>query len=254
MSELFGVEGKVALVTGGSRGIGRMIARGLVAGGAPVYITSRTGSEETAHELSKEGRCLPLKADLSKESGIRALTAELRSAESALHVLVHSAGTHPVASLEEHSAEAWAAGWSVNVKAFFRLVQELLPELKAASRPDDPARVIALGSADGARVPQMDVYAYGASKAGLHHLVAHLARRLARQGITVNAISPGTFPTEMLRPALERWGEETVMKQVPMRRFGEPSDIEAAVLYLVSRGGSYVTGAILPVDGGLALR
>ncbi len=253
MTGLFDVEGKVALVTGGSRGIGRMIARGLVAGGATVYIASRTGCEETARELSREGRCLPLQADLSGDVGVQALAAELRLAEPALHVLVHSAGAHYVASFEDHSAEAWDDVWSVNVKAFFRLVQELQPQLIAAARPGDPARVIALGSADGARVPQMDVYAYGASKAALHHLVAHLARRLARKGITVNAISPGAFPTDMLRPALEQWGEETVTKQVPMRRFGEPSDIEAAILYLVSLGGSYVTGAILPVDGGLAL-
>jgi NAD(P)-dependent dehydrogenase (short-subunit alcohol dehydrogenase family) len=230
-----------------------MIARGLVAAGAKVYIASRTGCEDTARELSEEGQCLPLPADLSNEAGIRSLADALRSAEPALHVLVHSAGAHHVAALEDHSPEAWDDVWSVNVKAFFRLVQELQPELRAAARPGDPARVIALGSADGARVPQMDVYAYGASKAGLHHLVAHLARRLASRAITVNAISPGAFATDMLRPALDEWGEETVTRQVPMRRFGEAADIEAAVLYLVSRGGAYVTGAILPVDGGLAL-
>jgi NAD(P)-dependent dehydrogenase (short-subunit alcohol dehydrogenase family) len=253
LSDLFGIEGKVALVTGGSRGIGRMIARGLVAAGAKVYITARTACEETARELSEEGLCLPLPADLSQEAGIRSIVEALRSAEPALHILVHSAGAHHVAPIEEHSPEAWDDVWSVNVKALFRLVQELQPELKAAARPGDPARVIALGSADGARVPQMDVFAYAASKAALHHLVAHLARRLARRGITVNAISPGAFATDMLRPAIDEWGEETVTETVPMRRFGEPSDIEAAVLYLVSRGGSYVTGAILPVDGGLAL-
>ncbi len=252
-AELFGVEGKVALVTGGSRGIGRMIARGLVAGGAKVYIVSRSGGEETARELSAEGECLALQADLSDEAGIRSLAEALRKAEPALHVLVHSAATHHVAPIEEHAPEAWDQAWSLNVKALFRLVQELLPQIEAASRPGDPARVIAIGSADGARVPQMDVYAYGASKAGLHHLVQHLARKLARRSITVNAISPGAFPTDMLGPALERWGEESVTKAVPLRRFGEPSDVEAAVLYLASRGGAYVTGAIIPVDGGLAL-
>jgi len=253
MNGLFDVEGKVALVTGGSRGIGRMIARGLVAAGARVYITSRSGCDETARELSREGHCLPLQADLSEEAGIQTLVAELLSVESALHILVHSAGAHHVGTVEEHSIEAWDEIWAVNVKAFFRLVQELLPAMKAGAKPDDPARVIALGSADGARVPQMDVYAYGASKAALHHLVGHLAHRLARQGVTVNAISPGAFPTDMLRPAVEEWGEEMVMKQVPMQRFGGPNDIEAAVLYLASRGGSYVTGAVLPVDGGLTL-
>ncbi len=253
VTALFDVSGKVALVTGGSRGIGRMIAKGLVDAGAKVYITSRTGCEEAAAELSRAGECLPLPADLSSEEGVGSVARALRSAEPALHVLVHSAGAHHVAPLEEHAPEAWDEVWSVNVKSFFRLVQELQPELRAAARPGDPARVIAMGSADGARVPQMDVYAYGASKAGLHHLVAHLARRLARRGITVNAISPGAFPTDMLRPAIDEWGEETVMQQVPMRRFGEPSDIEAAVLYLASRGGSYVTGAVIPVDGGLTL-
>ncbi|MEE2664358.1 MAG: SDR family oxidoreductase [Myxococcota bacterium] len=253
MTDLFGVEGKVALVTGGSRGIGRMIARGLVARGATVYIAARSGCEETARELSREGRCLPIQADLSQEEGIRALTDELRSTETALHVLVHSAAAHHVGSVEDHSVAAWDEIWSINVKAFFRLVQELLPEIKAASSPGDPARVIALGSSDGSRIPQMDVYAYGASKAALHHLVSHLAKKLARDGITVNAISPGPFRTDMLRPAIERWGEESVLKQLAIRRFGEPSDIEAAVLYLASRAGSYVTGAVLPVDGGLAL-
>jgi NAD(P)-dependent dehydrogenase (short-subunit alcohol dehydrogenase family) len=249
----FQVDGKVALVTGGSRGIGRMIARGLVASGAEVYITSRTGCEEAANELARAGSCRPLSADLSDDADIRELASVLRSVEPALHILVHAAGAHHVGSIEDHAATAWEEVWSVNVKALFRLVQELLPQLTAAGKPSDPARVIALGSADGLRVPQMDVYAYGASKAGLHHLVTHLARKLARRGITVNAISPGAFPTDMLAPALERWGEETVLKQVPMRRFGEPADIEAAVLYLASQAGSYVTGAVLPVDGGLAL-
>ena len=230
-----------------------MIARGLVAAGARVYITARRGCQESAAELSREGTCIALPADLSLEAEILALSQALRDAEPALHVLVHSAGVHHVASLEDHAASAWDEAWSVNVKAFFRLVQELLPEMRAAARPGDPSRLIALGSADGARVPQMDVYAYGASKAGLHHLVAHLARKLAREGITVNAISPGAFATDMLRPALEEWGEEKVTRQVPMRRFGGAADIEAAVRYLVSRGGSYVTGAVLPVDGGLAL-
>ena len=252
-ADLFSVEGKVALVTGGSRGIGRMIARGLVSAGAKVYIASRSGGEETARELSKEGECLALQADISNEAGIRTLVEALRLAEPALHILVHSAGAHHVAPIEEHSPEAWDEAWSLNVKAVFRLVQELLPELEAAASPGDPARVIAIGSADGLSVPKMDVYAYAASKAGLHHLVAHLARRLARRRITVNAVAPGAFPTDMLGAALERWGEEGVTKAVPLRRFGEPSDVEGAVLYLASRAGAYVTGAIVPVDGGMSL-
>jgi NAD(P)-dependent dehydrogenase (short-subunit alcohol dehydrogenase family) len=252
-ADLFSVAGKVALVTGGSRGIGRMIARGLVAGGAKVYVASRSGCEKAAQELSREGACLPLPVDLSDDSCLREVAARLRTAEPELHVLVHSAAVHHVAPLEEHAPGAWDDAWSTNVKALFRLVQELLPRIEAAARPGDPARVIALGSPDGERVPQMDVYAYGASKAGLHQLVAHLARKLARRGITVNAISPGAFPTDMLRAALEQFGAEAVMRQVPLRRFGEPQDAEAAVLYLASRAGAYVTGAILPVDGGLTL-
>jgi NAD(P)-dependent dehydrogenase (short-subunit alcohol dehydrogenase family) len=229
-----------------------MIARGLVMGGAKVYITARTGCEATAEELSQHGECLALPADLADEAGVSALATALRAAEPRLHVLVHSAAAHHVAPLEEHAAAAWDQAWSVNVKALFLLVQELLPRLEAAGQPGDPARVIALGSADGLRVPPMDVYAYGASKAGLHHLVAHLARKLARKGVTVNAISPGAFPTDMLGAALEQYGEEAVTRTIPMRRFGEAADIEAAVLYLVSRGGAYVTGVVLPVDGGLA--
>ncbi|MCH2171809.1 SDR family oxidoreductase [Myxococcota bacterium] len=252
-TELFDVQGRVALVTGGSRGIGRMIAHGLVKEGAKVYITARTGCEATAEELSRDGECHPLPADLADEAGVDALVSGMSAAESKLHILVHSAAAHHVAPLEEHSAEAWDRSWSVNVKALFLLVQGLLPALESAGRPEDPARVVALGSADGLRVPPMDVYAYGASKAGLHHLVTHLARKLARRAITVNAISPGAFPTDMLGAALDQYGEKAVTRAIPMRRFGASSDIEAAVLYLVSRGGAYVTGAVLPVDGGLAL-
>jgi NAD(P)-dependent dehydrogenase (short-subunit alcohol dehydrogenase family) len=254
---LFSVAGKVALVTGGSRGIGAMIARGLAAGGARVYVASRDAArcEEVARELSKagpgSGHALP--ADLASEEGVRALAVAFADREPALHVLVHDAARAHVAPLAEHRARDFEEIFALNATAAFLLVQQLLPRLEAAAAAGDPARVVNVGSADGIRVPALESYAYGASKAALHHLTRHLARRLARRGITVNAIAPGSFATDMLRPVLERYGESQVVEAAPLARLGTPEDAVGAVLFLASRAGAFVTGAILPVDGGLSL-
>jgi len=249
------LEGKVALVTGGARGIGAMIARALASAGARLYIVGRDAGScaRTAQEIRVAGgTCEPLPADLGSEAGIAAVCAAVRARESALHVLVNNAALHWVEPIDRHVGERWDAMWALNVKAPFQLVVGLLDRLQAAAAPGDPARVINIGSADGSRVPALEVYAYGASKAALHHLTRHLARRLARRGITVNCIAPGPFDTEMFAPVKAALGERAV-EAVPLKRIGSAEDAAGTALYLASRASAYVTGMILPLDGGLAL-
>ncbi|MFQ5513251.1 MAG: SDR family oxidoreductase [Myxococcota bacterium] len=253
MGELFSVEGKVALVTGGSRGIGKMIARGFVGAGVRVYISSRKAEvcSEVAGELSKIGTCVALPADLSREEEIERLGAELSEREPELHILVNNAGANWGAPFEDYPAHAFDKVLDLNVKAVFLLTRRLTPLLEKAARPGDPARVINIGSADGIRPPALEVYAYGASKAALHHLTRHLARRLSPKNITVNALAPGPFESKMMAETLHRFGD-AIVNAVPLKRIGEPEDMAGAAIYLSSRAGSYVTGTILSVDGGLA--
>ncbi len=252
MRDLFSIEGKVALVTGGSRGIGLMIARAYAEAGARVYISSRKAEvcAEVAAELSKRGTCAPLPADLSSGAEVRRLARELAAREPALHVLVNNAGANWGAPLEEYPDEAWDKVLALNLKAAFGLTRALLPQLEAAARPGDPARVINIGSVDGLRVPALEVYAYAASKAALHHLTRVLARRLAPR-VTVNAVAPGPFESKMMAETLRRF-REAIVAEVPLGRIGEPEDMAGVAIYLASRAGAYVTGAILPVDGGIA--
>ena len=253
MSELFSVKGKVALVTGGSRGIGLMIARGFVEAGAKVYISSRKQEvcDQVARALSKEGTCHSLPADLSQEAEIERLIGEIQARESELHVLVNNAGANWGAPFEEYPASAFDKLFTLNVRAAFLLTRGLVPLLAQAASPEDPARVINVGSADGIRPPALETYAYGASKAGLHHLTRHMARRLSQQQITVNAIAPGPFDSKMMEATLEKLRDQ-VIAAVPLKRIGEPDDMAGVAIYLASRAGSYVTGAIISVDGGMA--
>jgi NAD(P)-dependent dehydrogenase (short-subunit alcohol dehydrogenase family) len=252
MSELFSVEGKTAVVTGGSRGVGLMIARGLVEGGARVYVSSRKAEacREVAEELSRAGACLALPADLSTEEGCRRLAAEVGEREGRLQVLVNNAGATWGAPLEDYPGAAWDKVLDLNLKAPFFLTRALLPLLEAGAAPGDPARVINVGSIDGLRVPAMPTYAYSASKAGLHHLTRVLARELGPRGITVNAIAPGPFESKMMAETLRRFGDQ-IAAAAPLGRIGRPEDIAGAAQYLASRAGAWVTGAVLPVDGGL---
>jgi NAD(P)-dependent dehydrogenase (short-subunit alcohol dehydrogenase family) len=249
---LFSVEGKVALVTGGTRGIGRMIAEGLVEAGARVYVSSRKpqACEETAAELSQRGECHPLPADLQSEEEARRLADAIGAREDALHVLVNNAGANWGAPLEEYPAAAWEKVLNLNVKAPFFLSRALLSRLQKASTPGDPARVINVGSIDGLHVPALETYAYSTSKAALHHLTRVLARKLA-PAITVNAIAPGPFPSKMMAETLDRFGD-AIVASCPLGRIGEPEDMAGVALYLASRAGAYVTGAVIPVDGGIA--
>jgi NAD(P)-dependent dehydrogenase (short-subunit alcohol dehydrogenase family) len=255
-SELFSVEGKVALVTGGSRGIGLMIARGLVEAGARVYISSRKAQvcDEVAAELSKAGECFSLPVDLSSLDGARALAAALSARENLLHVLVNNAGATWGAPLEEFPDDAFDKVWAVNVKGLFNLTVACLPMLRKAATAGDPARVINIGSIDGLRVPFFENYAYSASKAAVHMLTRHVAHTLNKENITVNAIAPGLFPSKMTNFVFDQMGEDALSSGIPLGRVGTPDDMAGTVIYLSSRAGAYLTGAVIPVDGGVSTR
>ncbi len=252
MPDLFSIAGKTALVTGGSRGIGRMIAEGYVSAGAKVYVSSRKADacRQTAEELSAKGTCIALPADLSTEAGCRTMSEQLAQAETQLHVLVNNAGNTWGAPLAEFDDAAWDRVLSLNVKGVFHTTKFLLPLLEAAAGDDDPARVINIGSIDGIHVPVLETYSYAASKAAVHQLTRHLARRLAPR-ITVNAVAPGPFESKMMAATLEAFGEQ-IVSSAPMRRIGRPDDMAGIAIFLASPAASYITGAIIPVDGGIA--
>jgi len=252
MTDLFSIAGKTALVTGGSRGIGRMIATGYVEAGAKVYVSSRKADacDELAAELSKIGVCIALPADLSTESGCRALATAVAEREPALHILVNNAGNTWGAPFAEFDDAAWDRVLSLNVKGVFHTTKFLTPLLRGASSPDDPARVINIGSVDGIAVSVLESYSYGASKAAVHHLTRHLAKRLA-PSITVNAIAPGPFESKMMAATLEAFGDQ-IVAAAPLKRIGRPDDMAGTAIFLASRAGAYLTGAVIPVDGGIA--
>ncbi len=253
LERLFGLRGKVALVTGGGQGVGRMIAAGLLSAGADVYIASRKLDvcQATADDLSRLGRCVALQADLSTEAGCVELAAAIREREAALHILVNNSGATWGAPLEQFPDRAWDRSLDLNVRAVFNLTRALMPELRAAATSDDPARVVNIGSIDGLHVPTLETYAYAASKAAVHHLTRMLAKRLAADNITVNAIAPGPFESQMMRATLDAVGDK-LAAAIPRKRIGCPDDLSGAAIFLASPAGSYVTGAVLPVDGGIA--
>lgn len=254
VSELFSVRGKVALVTGGSRGIGEMIVRGYVASGARVYLSSRSADacEALAEELTQAGgECIALPADLSTPEGCDALAAALAAREERLDILVNNAGAAWGAPLGSYSAAGFDKVLDLNVRAVFLLTQALLPQLKAAASADDPARMIAIGSIDGIEAPFLPTYAYSASKAAVHQLTRHLAKDLVADHITCNAIAPGLFPSKMTAFMFDD-EERSVLDRIPRGRAGTPEDMAGIALYLASRAGAYTTGAIIPVDGGFA--
>ena len=254
-SNLFSVTGKVAIVTGGSRGIGAMIAKGLVQAGCRVYITARKAeaSDAMAAELSQYGECVSLPLNLADPGGAEELAGHVAEREDRLHVLVNNAGATWGAPLQEYPLDAFDKLWSINVKALFQLTVSCLPLLRAAASADDPARVINVGSIDGLGVPTMETYAYSTTKAGVHMLTRHLASTLAAEHITVNAIAPGPFDSKMMAFALGNpQTRAAIAGSVPLGRIGQPDDMAGAVIYLASRAGRYLTGAVIPVDGGLS--
>jgi len=249
---LFSIEGKTAVVTGGSRGIGKMIATGFVEAGAKVYIASRKLDvcEEVAAELSKIGECIPFQADLSTEPGCQALGEQIKAREERLDILVNNAGAVWGAPLEDFDEAAFERALALNVKGVFHLTKSLLPILQAAGTQEEPSRVINIGSIDGLRVPGLENYSYSASKAAVHMLTRHLAKRLAPT-ITVNAIAPGPFESHMMRATLAAAGD-AIAAATPLKRIGWPDDMAGAAIFLSSRAGSYLTGAVIPVDGGIS--
>lgn len=254
--DLFSIAGKTALVTGGSRGIGLMIATGFVDAGAKVYVSSRKAEvcDAVADELCARAgvadACISLPADLSSDAGCARLAGELAEREPLLHILVNNAGATWGAPLADFDEAAWERVLSLNVKGVFHLTKEVLPLLRAAATPDDPARVVNIGSIDGIHVPVLETYAYSASKAAVHQLTRHLAKRLAPE-VTVNAIAPGPFESKMMAATLEAFGEQ-IAASAPMKRIGRPDDVAGTAIYLCARAGAYLTGAVIPVDGGIA--
>ena len=257
---LFSIDGKVALVTGGSRGIGEMIAAGFLAHGAKVYISSRKADvcDATAKRLAEEygGTCVSLPANLAEVDGIDALASELRDREDRLHILVNNAGVSWGASLEDFPENGWDKVMDTNVKGVFFTTQRLLPLLEAAGTAEDPARVINIGSIDGIQTPAFQTFSYGPSKAAVHHLTRQLAAHLVRRNIIVNAIAPGPFPTWMLSTGVGTGGDvegtdwDALGRSNPRGRVGTPEDIAGLAIFLSSRAGAYTVGEVITCDGG----
>jgi NAD(P)-dependent dehydrogenase (short-subunit alcohol dehydrogenase family) len=254
MGDLFDVSGKVALVTGGSRGIGLMIARGLVDAGARVIVSSRKSAdlESAARELAELGECEAIPGDVSTPEGAGALAAATQGRVQQLDILVNNAGAAWGAPVEQFPPGGWEKVLHTNVEGVFQLTVALLPQLRAAADAADPARVINIGSIDGIRTPSLENYSYSASKAAVHMLTRHLAKRLASEHITVNAIAPGPFESKMTAFMFDSpENREMVEQMVPLGRSGHPDDVAGLTLFLASRAGSYLTGTVIPLDGGI---
>ena len=254
VQDLFSLKGKVALVTGGSRGIGLMIARGFLESGAKVYISSRKkdACDETARHLSKIAECISLPADLSAFQGCKALAEQMKAREERLHILVNNAGTQWSSSLADFPEQGWDKVMNTNVKGVFFLTQQILPLLEKAASAGDPARIINMGSNSGLRVLGFDNYSYIPSKAAVHHMTRVLAVELGPRNITVNAIAAGPFESKMTEWILENRLQELVAG-CPLRRIGTPSDMAGTAIYLASRAGAYVNGVVIALDGGTCI-
>ncbi|HEX7321865.1 MAG TPA: SDR family oxidoreductase [Mycobacterium sp.] len=251
-SDLFSVTGKTALITGGTRGIGYMIAEGYLRAGVRVYISSRKADacQRAEQELSQFGEVHAIPADVSDVEQCRTLIDAVAAREDRLHILVNNAGATWGAPFDEFPAAAFDKVLNLNVKAPFLLTQLARPLLEAAAAEDNPARVINIGSIDGLAVPVMSNFSYSASKAAIHHLTRHLAAELAPK-ILVNAIAPGPFPSKMLAPVMDTLGDQLAAAS-PVKRIGRKEDVAAAAVYLASPATNFMTGAVIPLDGGLS--
>lgn len=254
LARTFSLRGKVVLITGGAGGIGRMLASACLRAGARVYVTGRRPEalERACIELGAEGDVRPIVGDLADSDGVRAIAAACMAAEPRLHVLVNNAGQTWGAPLEGFPTAAWDPVMTVNVRSPFELVQQLLPALEAAGSAEDPARVINIGSVYATASEVMNAYSYAASKAAIHQLTRVLARELAPRHVLVNAIAPGLFPSKMTAFALRDEAlRSTLLDAIPLRRPGLPEEIGGLAVFLASRAGGYLTGAVIPIDGGM---
>jgi NAD(P)-dependent dehydrogenase (short-subunit alcohol dehydrogenase family) len=251
IDDLFDISGKVALVTGGTSGIGLMIARGLVRRGVRTYITGRdmARSREVAAQLGTPAQCIGLSVDLAQPQEPARLAADLASREPLLHILVNNAGANEKGTIETAQVDEWDQVLNVNLRAGFFLVQHMLPQLRAAASARDPARIINIGSIGGLHIPAWEAFPYGASKAAVHHLTRALAKRLGRENIVTNAIAPGPFPSRLTDTESANV-KKSVAAHIPLGRPGEPEDIEGLVVFLASRAGAYINGVTIPLDGG----
>lgn len=252
MTDLFDLSGRVAVVTGGSRGIGKMIAAEFVRRGVRTYITARKARPciETARELSEFGECIALPHDLSNLEDIQAFVAKISEQETQIDILINNAGASWGASFDEFPESGWDKVMNINVKSLFFLTQQLAPLLRAAASSEQPAKVINIASTDGIINSRTDTYSYSASKAAVIHLTRRLANRLAEENIRVNAIAPGAFASDMNIWA--RDNPDSVAPRIPAKRIGCPDDIAGTAVYMCSRAGDFLLGATIPLDGGTA--
>jgi len=263
LDQLFSVRDKVVVVTGGSRGIGEMIAAGFLANGAKVYISSRKADvcDATAARLAETygGVCVSIPADLSKLDGVQHLADAIAAREERVHVLVNNAGASWGATIDEFPEVGWDKVMDTNVKGVFFLTKALLPQLEAAGTADDPARVINIGSVDGIRTPAFDNFSYGPSKAAVHALTRQMASALVKRNVLVNAIAPGPYPTWMLSTGIGTGGDVdgtdwgAVGRGVPRGRVGTPEDIAGLAIFLSSRAGAFIVGEVIASDGGIVV-
>jgi NAD(P)-dependent dehydrogenase (short-subunit alcohol dehydrogenase family) len=253
MKNLFSVDGKTVVITGGSSGIGAMMAQGFLEGGAKVYITARKAERlhAKAEELSQYGDCTAIQGDMSTVEGIEAFVAAYSEKEDHIDVLINNAGANWIAPIDDFPEKAWDKVMDINIKSIFFMTQKCLPLLKNGTA-EDPARVINTASINGINNPMMPSYAYSSSKSGVIHLTKHLASDLARRHINVNAIAPGLFPSDMTKgmTADEKMAD-AIIKKIPRRRMGEPEDIAGTAIYLSSRASAWLCGTIITLDGGM---
>ncbi|QUC23272.1 uncharacterized protein UV8b_07513 [Ustilaginoidea virens] len=255
VNTLFGVQGKVVLVTGGAKGIGRMIATGFVANGARVYITGRDAAacRAAVEQLAPRGSIRALPANLQHLAECEKLVADLAALEpGGLHVLVNNAGATWGADFDTHPDAAWTKLLTLNLQRAFTLSQLCLPLLERAATAQDPARIIHIGSIDGVRVPTLANFAYAASKAGLHHLSRHMARDLGFRNVTSNVLACGPFRTKMMKATLDAVGD-VLEGEIPLRRIGRDEDVAGSAMFLASKAGAYLNGALIRLDGGASL-
>lgn len=254
---LFDIRGKTALITGGSRGIGLMIAQGYVESGVQVFISSRKADvcDAVADELSKLGSCVSIPADVATSEGRAHLVSELKKQTDALNILVNNAGTNWGAPYDEYPDDGFRKVMELNVNAVFSLTRDLTPLLEKGGTFDDPARIVNIGSMDGIKVPTVartGTFAYSASKAALHHLTRSLAVELAPRNITVNAVAPGFFESKMTERVLDQYKSD-IENNALIKRIGRPAEMAGIAIYLASRAAAYTTGTTIPVDGGTSI-